>query len=101
MLNADTKIAISLEKLKLINEAFTEALVAKTFDARKDRHLSQTRARLDRQGWREISGLLGRTLQEVNEIGNRSAEREEVGQSVGPLAEMSVVIAGFESPSQA
>lgn len=100
-LSADSRMAMSMEQLKCIHSAITEALVARTFDARRDRHLSQTRARLDEQGWREIGALLRRTLQGVSDIKSQSADRERTGRSVGKSLEMNVVMVGFESPSSA
>src|SRR5215218_1147307 len=40
-LNPDSKMALSIEWLKMLNDIVREALVARTFDSRIDRHLSR------------------------------------------------------------
>jgi predicted ArsR family transcriptional regulator len=97
-LDPDAKKALSIEWWKMLTKAVKEALVARTFDARNDRHLSRTPVTVDEQGWKELMKLLEDTSEEIQEIGNRSAEREESGDSSGPFFHATVAMLGFETP---
>jgi hypothetical protein len=73
------------------------AMMAKTFDARDDRHLTWTAMRLDEQGWAELMTALSAAFGEVEQI-RQDAERRlgESGQS-GFTATSAIL--GFESPT--
>jgi len=98
-LSSDSKLALSIEWVKLLNQAVTEALVAKTFDSRDDRHLSRIPITVDEEGWHELMALLSNTLGQVQEIESRSADREREGVRAGRAMKATVALLGFESPS--
>lgn len=97
-LNPDSKMALSIEWLKMLNKTAREALVAQTFDSRGDRHLSRTPVTVDEQGWQELMELLEHTMEEIREIELRSADRERTGEGVGKSLRATVAMLGFESP---
>lgn len=97
-LNPDSKTALSIEWLKMLNKTAKQALVAQTFDSRPDRHLSRTPVNVDERGWQELMSLLSRTAAEVQEIELLSSERERQGESAGRHLRATVALLGFESP---
>jgi DNA-binding transcriptional ArsR family regulator len=97
-LNPDSKTALSIEWLKMLNQAAKEALVAKTFDSRTNRHLTRTPVTVDEQGWEELMSLLGRVSGAIQGVELRSSERERAGESVGQCLRATVALLGFESP---
>jgi DNA-binding transcriptional ArsR family regulator len=99
ILKPDTKTALSIELLKLINKNARDALVANTFDARDDRHLSRSPVTVDEQGWRELMSLLEQTMHEVARIHDDSTSRAAAGESVGDRFRATVALLGFESPA--
>jgi len=98
-LNPDSKMALSIEWLKMLNYIVREALVARTFDSRIDRRLSRIPVTVDEQGWQELMDLLQGALNEAGKIAMRSAERERAEASVGQPLRATVAMLGFESPS--
>lgn len=97
MLNPDSKMALTIEWLKMFNKAVKDALVARTFDSRSNRHLSRTPVTVDEQGWQELMDLLQRTADEAQKIELRSAERERLGDDAGRPLRATVALFGFES----
>ena len=67
--------SITLDILRLISNDVETSLLANSFDRITDNHLSRVPLRLDREGWGEVVRILARTLEEVEEAGERSAER--------------------------
>jgi DNA-binding transcriptional ArsR family regulator len=92
----DAKDGVSIAGLKMINDTSREALQAKTFDSRSDRHLSCTPVTIDEEGWGELSALLAETLEGVLEIQARSAGRQADRPTETLRATVSIL--GFESP---
>lgn len=68
---------ITLDILRMISEDIAESLLTGRFDRLSDRHLSRSPLEVDREGWEEITGILDRALQEVQEAGQRSAGRAQ------------------------
>jgi DNA-binding transcriptional ArsR family regulator len=52
---------ITLDILRLISEDVEAALLADSFDQIRDRHLSRTPLRVDREGWAEVVQILLRS----------------------------------------
>ncbi len=76
---------------------FTEALGARrtgSLDARHDSHLSYKPLKLDDRGWRELTGLLLRTLKEAETIEDGS--RERLGLTDEDGLEAVVALMGYE-----
>lgn len=71
--------SITLDILRLISNDVETSLLGNSFDRITDNHLSRIPLRLDREGWGEVVGILSRTLKEVEQAGERSAERARVG----------------------
>ncbi|HET6570246.1 MAG TPA: helix-turn-helix domain-containing protein [Solirubrobacterales bacterium] len=82
--------SFSGEALKQLTDSLAEALEAGSFDAR-DRHLSRTWLRLDRRGWQELTRVLRHTLDRIQAIQQRSAERcnEQAAEAI--CVEMAMV----------
>lgn len=88
------RCSFSGELLRGVVDSFVEALEAGSFDAR-NRHLSRTWLRLDECGWGELTRLLDRTLDGVQEIQKRSAER--CRESSDPSISVEVDMVAFET----
>jgi DNA-binding transcriptional ArsR family regulator len=89
--------AVSDVALQMIWEDVSEAIKRGTFEARTDRHLSRSALELDETGWKELTDLLGRVLEETEKIQTRSAER--IKASDGKAVPARVVLMHFESPA--
>jgi hypothetical protein len=74
----------------------SDAIKAKTFESRSDRHLSRTPLTLDEEGWEEVNQLLAKTLSKAEEIAAKSAKRR--GKSDAPEVQTRMVMMHFESP---
>ncbi len=88
--------AVSDVALQMIWEDVSSAIRGGTFEARADRHLSRSVLELDEEGWKELSELLGSTLEETEKIERRSAERLKANE--GNPVPVRVVLMHFESP---
>jgi DNA-binding transcriptional ArsR family regulator len=99
-LSAVAKNGVSIAGLKMINDAAKTALVAGTFDARANRHLSCTPVALDEEGWQEVSDLLEGTLEAILTIQATSASRQ-IGQDsdVDDGVQATISLLSFESPT--
>jgi DNA-binding transcriptional ArsR family regulator len=78
-MDAEDVRSITLDILRLISNDIEISLLANAFDRLTDNHLSRVPLRLDREGWGEVVRILGRTLEEVQEAGERSVERAGAG----------------------
>lgn len=76
--------------------ATAEAMLAETVDARKDRHLSWTRAPLDEKGWREATKAYRAFLNRMVVIGREAGERLAFSDDNRMLAIYALFL--FESP---
>ncbi|HEX3737650.1 MAG TPA: hypothetical protein VHV53_08920 [Solirubrobacterales bacterium] len=74
-----------------------EAMMADTFDAREDRHLSWIAMKLDEQGWKELTTTLTAAYGEAEQI--RIEAEERLAESGEPGFTTTCAIAGFESPT--
>ncbi len=91
--------AVSDVALQMIWEDVSSAIRGGTFEARADRHLSRSVLELDEEGWKELSELLGSTLEETEKIERRSAERLKANEgNDGTAVPVRVVLMHFESP---
>jgi DNA-binding transcriptional ArsR family regulator len=91
--------AVSDVALQMIWEDVSSAIRGGTFEARSDRHLSRSVLELDEEGWKELSELLGSTLEETEKIERRSAERLKANEgNDGKSVPVRVVLMHFESP---
>jgi DNA-binding transcriptional ArsR family regulator len=88
--------AVSDVALQMIWEDVSAAIKEGTFEARPDRHLSRSVLELDETGWKELTDLLARALEETEEIQARSAKRGKAGD--GKAVPVRVVLMHFESP---
>ncbi|MGN6258654.1 MAG: ArsR/SmtB family transcription factor [Solirubrobacterales bacterium] len=69
-----------------------------TFTARKDLHFTWKPVKLDEQGWKEVTEILGSTYQAVDAAEERALERMEASGEEGFVA--TVALAAFESPPE-
>jgi hypothetical protein len=73
-------------------------LEAGTFTARKDMHYTWKPVKLDEQGWREVTEILGSAYQAVDAAEEQALERMEESGDEGLVA--TVGLMGFESPPE-
>ena len=73
------------------------AVMAETFDARDDRHLSWIAMKLDEQGWREMATTLAAAFGEVEQIRSDAERRLAVSGEDGDPSTCAIL--GFHSPS--
>lgn len=66
---------ITLSILRMISEDLGNSLVKGKFDERPDNHLSRSPISVDEQGWDEVTAILARTLDEILDVHQYSAER--------------------------
>jgi len=66
---------ITVGILRMISEDVGRSLASGKFDELLDNHLSRSPLDVDEEGWREIVAILGRALEEVLEVNERSAAR--------------------------
>lgn len=88
--------AVTDVALQMVWEDVSDAIKAGTFEAHADRHLSRSVLELDETGWKEVTDLLNRALDETEKIQARSAER--IKGSDGTSMPTRVVMMHFESP---
>ncbi len=74
----------------------SQAIVAETFDARKDRHFTWTPMVLDEQGWNEAMSILASTFSQLAAVEEKAGTRLAKGSGDRLAATMALV--GFESP---
>jgi transcription initiation factor IIE alpha subunit len=86
--------SFSGDLLRRITSSFAHSLAAGVFDAR-NRHLSRTWLRLDERGWGELMRLMKGTLERLQAIQERSAERCK--DSAEEPISVEVVMASFET----
>jgi hypothetical protein len=82
--------------LKAVFDDVDEAVSGGTFDADADRHLSRTPMVVDHQGWEEVAGLLGETLDRVFSIQAKASERLAESGQEGMLSKVEIL--HFRSP---
>jgi DNA-binding transcriptional ArsR family regulator len=74
-LSLDDRQGVSACIIQLLLADASQALAAKTFDARRDRHLSRTQLLIDEEGWRELVEIQDTALQAVLEVQAANAKR--------------------------
>lgn len=96
-LDHDERIKISKAILQGVIARADEAIMARTFDAREDRHLSWIAMKLDEQGWKEMTTALAAAFGEVEQI--RLDAEKRLAASGAEGFSSTCAIFGFESPS--
>ncbi len=91
---APIRSTFSADMLRQVIQELVGALKAGSFDARS-RHLSRTWLSVDERGWKELMKVMKATLDRIQAIQERSAERCE--GSAEPGIPVSVVLASFET----
>lgn len=71
-------------------------MLAHTFDARLDRHLSWLALIVDERGWSELMAALAGALGEVENI--RHEARDRLAASGEAVVPVTIGLLGFESP---
>jgi hypothetical protein len=95
-LPASVRAAFSWTTFEQLTERVTAAIVAATFDARPDRHLSCTPIVLDRVGWKRVLAAADVVFRTVLEEQDRAGER--LAGSGGQADLTTIALAVFESP---
>lgn len=72
------------------------AMLAHTFDARPDRHLTWTAMEVDERGWTELMGTLSGAFGNLEHI--RHDARDRLAGSGSRVVPVTVGMLGFESP---
>lgn len=92
------KGTITFEAFRALCERVTNAIEAKTIDAREDRHFSWTGFLLDQQGWDELIERVDALFHEAFSIADEANRRmKETGEE--PI-HSTLVLATFESPKE-
>jgi DNA-binding transcriptional ArsR family regulator len=97
-LSHSVRSAISLTALRVIFTAIRDAVLAGTFDRRKDRHLAVVTYELDGRAWEEIGALYDETLERTMEIAVEAADRLDEARPSGGTLRATFVQLAFESP---
>ena len=82
--------------LKAVFDDIEEAVSKNTFDEIEDRHLSRVPMVVDKQGWDDVAGLLGETLDRLLEIQAEASARIAAGDQPGMLSKVEML--HFKSP---
>jgi hypothetical protein len=96
-LEPDERIKISKAILQGLIARADEAMMARTFETREDRHLSWIAMKLDEQGWKEMVTTLTAAFGEVEQI--RADAEKRLGDSGDDPIASTCAILGFPSPS--
>jgi hypothetical protein len=96
-LSPEERIRISKAVIQGLFARADEAIMAKTFDSREDRHLSWIAMQLDEQGWKEMTTALSAAYGEVEQIRNDAEKR--LSENGGRGFTSTCAILGFESPA--
>jgi hypothetical protein len=96
-LDPEERIKISKAIIQGLIARADEAIMAKTFEAREDRHLSWIAMNLDEQGWKEMVTTLTAAFGEVEQI-RSDAEKRLVDSGEEPITSTCAIL-GFPSPS--
>lgn len=73
------KLLVDRTIMDLISKDIGEAMLAGTFFAKEDNHLTRIPIEVDAEGWEETKEILDRTLDELMEVRARSANRAAAG----------------------
>jgi DNA-binding transcriptional ArsR family regulator len=84
---------ITVSILQMLSEDVGSSLVTGKFDERPDNHLSRSLIEVDGLGWDEIVFILQRTLSEVLDVHERSADRADLSEE--DLMKIHVVMMQF------
>jgi hypothetical protein len=96
-LGPEERIKISKAIIQGLFARADEAIMAKTFETREDRHLSWIAMKLDEQGWKEMVTTLTAAFGEVEQI-RTDAEKRLVDSDEEPITSTCAIL-GFPSPS--
>jgi DNA-binding transcriptional ArsR family regulator len=95
-LDEDERVKVSKTMVQGLLARIEGALMADTFDARLDRHLTWIAMRLDEQGWREMTTALAATFGEVEQIRSDAEARLDAKGEDGIASTCGIL--GFPSP---
>jgi DNA-binding transcriptional ArsR family regulator len=95
-LPAELRCRISRTMLQGMIARAEGAILAGTFDARADRHLSWVPIEVDERGWDDLTEALELALEKVKEIRDESQRR--IAESAEDSIQVTVGLLGFESP---
>jgi Helix-turn-helix domain len=98
-LEPEERIKISTAILQGLIARADEAMMARTFETREDRHLSWIAMKLDEQGWKEMVTTLTAAFGEVEQI--RTDAEKRLGDSDEDPITSTCAILGFPSPASA
>ena len=96
-LGPEERLKISKAVIQGLFARADEAIMASTFEAREDRHLSWIALKLDEQGWKEMVTTLTAAFGEVEQIRN-DAERRLADSGEQPITSTCGIL-GFPSPA--
>jgi hypothetical protein len=96
-LTQEERVRISKTVVQGLFARADEAMMADTFDAREDRHLSWIAMKLDEQGWKELTTTLAAAFGEVEQIRSDAEKRLETSRASSVPATCAIL--GFESPT--
>jgi DNA-binding transcriptional ArsR family regulator len=95
-LPSSVRAGMSADLIQMVLDDASDALVAETLDAHKDRHMSRTAMQLDEQGWKDLNGLLASALDGVMKIRTESGKR--MAKSGEDAINATVALLGIEMP---
>ena len=96
-LEPEERIKISKAILQGLIARADEAMMARTFETREDRHLSWIAMKLDEQGWKEMVTTLTAAFGEVEQI-RADAEKRLDDSDEEPITSTCAIL-GFPSPT--
>lgn len=97
MLPYSIRVSFSWNAFKQISLRLREAMEASTFDARPDRHLTDTQILLDQTGWGRVIDAVSAEF--ASQFEEQEDARRRVAHSGEELIRASSVLVAFESPA--
>jgi DNA-binding transcriptional ArsR family regulator len=91
---------ITIDILRMISESLGSSLSAGALDRKRDRHLSRSPIKVDREGWAEVGEILDRALAEAQEVAARSSQRARLsGEELVGVCVVLMQILDADEPS--
>ncbi len=79
VLNEKERLDLTAVTLRMISQDISKAMAAGTMFGDDNAHFTRSPMVVDAEGWAEITGVIGRALEELFEIEGRVAERTAAG----------------------